>query len=218
MGQHVQEVLTDDLGVDVHIQTVGAFTDEVPAVVVGLAAGVVEHKDLVQSLQGQEALVVSGGGAVGIGPILGDEGVQNAGSDHLGLDLVAVLDQGHGEGAGFLQGVSGQLVKDLVVLGLLPLEVQGVVGVDGLQIRNEQRQSGLTTAGVAHAVEHLAVGLFNGLASQLFQSHALGLLDDLLGFGQFFLVCGGSTASDQAHNQAQCQQQRDQFFHNGSSS
>ena len=75
--------------------------------------------------------------------VLGDEGVQNAGLDHLGLDLVAVLDQGHGKGAGVLQGVGGELIEDLVVLGLLPLELHGVAWVDGLQILDEQGQGTL---------------------------------------------------------------------------
>ena len=109
-----------------------ALGDEVPAVVISLAAGVVVHEDLVQGLQSQETLVLFGSGAVGFGPVLGDEGVQNTGLNHLALDLVAVLNQGHGEGAGILQGVSGQLIEDLVVLGLLPLELHVVAGVDGL--------------------------------------------------------------------------------------
>ena len=120
------------------------------------------HEDLVQSLKGQIALVLLGGGAVGLRPVLGDEGVQNAGLDHLGLDLVAVLDQGHGKGAGVLQGVGGELIEDLVVLGLLPLELHGVAWVDGLQILDEQGQGTLAAAGVAHAQEGLAVGLLDG--------------------------------------------------------
>ena len=132
LGEHIQEVLADDLGVDVHVQTMLALGDEVPAVVISLAAGVVVHEDLVQGLQSQESLVLFGSGAVGFGPVLGDEGVQNTGLNHLALDLVAVLNQGHGEGAGALQGVSGELIEDLVVLGLLPLEIHVVAGVDGL--------------------------------------------------------------------------------------
>ena len=46
--------------------------------------------------------------------------------NHLALDLVAVLNQGHGKGAGVLQGVGGELIEDLVVLGLLPLELHVV--------------------------------------------------------------------------------------------
>ena len=102
-GEHIQEVLTHDFRVDVHKQAVLALGHEIPAVVIGLGTGVVVHEDLVQSLKGQIALVRLGGGAVGLRPVLGDEGVQNAGLDHLGLDLVAVLDQGHGKGAGVLQ-------------------------------------------------------------------------------------------------------------------
>ena len=190
LSEHVQEVLSHDLGVDVHVQAVLALGHEVPAVVVGLGAGVVVHKDLVQGLEGQVAVIGVGGGAVGLGPLLGDEGVQNAGLDHLALDLVAVLDQRHGKGAGVLQGVGGELVEDLVVLGLLPLELHAVAGVDGLQVLDEQGQGALAAAGVAHAVEHLAVGLLNGLLGQLLQGHALGLFDDLLGLGEAGVVRG----------------------------
>ena len=132
LGEHVQEVLAYDLRVDVHVQAVLALGHEVPAVVVGLGAGVVVHKDLVQGLEGQVAAVGVGGSAVGLGPLLGNEGVQNTGLDHLALNLVAVLNQGHGESAGILQGVGGELVKDLVVLGLLPLKLHVIAGVDGL--------------------------------------------------------------------------------------
>ena len=168
-----------------------AFGNEVPAVVIGLVAGAVVHKDLVQSLERQEAGVGVGRGAVGVRPILRDEGVEDAGLDHLALDLVAILNEGHGKRAGALQGVSGQLIEDLVVLGLLPLELHVVAGVDGLQIFNEQRQGALAAAGVADAVEHLAVGLFNGLLRQLFKGHAFGFLDDLLGRSQIFGLCSG---------------------------
>ncbi len=120
-GKHIQEVLAHDLGINIHEQAVLALGYEIPAVIVGLVAHAVVHKDLVQSLERQEAGVGVGGGAVGIGPILRDEGVEDAGLDHLALDLVAILNEGHGKGAGLLQGVSGELLKDLVVLGLLPL-------------------------------------------------------------------------------------------------
>ena len=189
-GQHVQEVLADDLGVDVHEQAMLALGDEVPAVIVGLVAHAVVHKDLVERLQRQEAGVGVGGGAVGVRPVLRDEGVEDAGLNHLALDLVAVLNQGHGERAGVLQGVGGQLIEDLVVLGLLPLELHVVAGIDGLQILNEQRQGALAAAGVADAVEHLAVGLFNGLLRQLFKGHAFGFLDDFLGLGEVFFLNG----------------------------
>ena len=190
-GQHVQEVLADDLGVDVHEQAMLALGNEVPAVVIGLIAHAVVHKDLVERLQRQEAGVGISGGAVGVRPILRDEGVKNAGLDHLALDLVAVLDKGHGERAGALQGVSSQLIEDLVVLGLLPLELHVVAGVDGLQIFNEQRQGALAAAGVADAVEHLAVGLLDSLLGQFFKGHAFGFLDDLLGRSQIFGLCSG---------------------------
>ena len=168
-----------------------AFGNEVPAVVIGLVAGAVVHKDLVEGLQRQEAGVSVGRGAVGVCPILRDEGIEDAGLDHLAFDLVAVLDEGHGERAGILQGVSGQLIEDLVVLGLLPLELHAVAGVDGLQVLDEQRQGALAAAGVADAVEHLAVGLFNGLLRQLFKGHAFGFLDDLLGRSQIFGLGSG---------------------------
>ena len=103
----------------------------------GLAAGVVVHKHLIQGLEGQIALILPGSGPVSLRPLLGNEGIQDAGLDHLGLDLIAVLDQGHGKGAGVLQGVGGELVEDLVVLGLLPLKLHIVAGVDGFQVLNE---------------------------------------------------------------------------------
>ena len=179
-----------------------AFGNEVPAVVIGLVAGAVVHKDLVEGLQRQEAGVSVGRGAVGVRPVLRDEGIEDAGLDHLAFDLVAVLDEGHGERAGVLQGVSGQLIEDLVVLGLLPLELHAVAGVDGLQVLDEQRQGALAAAGVADAVEHRAVGLLNGLLGQIFEAQAFGFLDDLLGLGEVFfldrscglgsgLLCGG---------------------------
>ena len=155
--QHVEEVLADDLGVDVHEQTVLALSDEVPAVVVGLGAGVVEHEDLVQGLQRQIAGPLLGGGAVGLGPVLRDKGVEDAGLHHLALYLVAVLDERHGEGAGVLQGVGSQLVEDLVVLRLLPVVLKGVVRVNALQVLDEERERGLAAAGVADAEEGRAV-------------------------------------------------------------
>ena len=118
---------------------------------------------------------------------LGNEGVQNAGLDHLGLNLVAVLNEGHGKGAGILQRVRGELIEDLVVLGLLPIKLHGVIGVDGLQVLNEQGKGALAAAGVAHAVEGLAVGLLDSLFGQFLQGHALGLLNDLLSLGE---LCG----------------------------
>ena len=223
-GQHVQEVLAHDLRVDVHEQAVLALGHKVPAVVIGLAAGVVVHKHLVQGLKGQEAVVIGGGGVVGLGPLLGDEGVQHAGLHHLRLDLVAVLDQGHGKGAGILQGVGGQLVEDLVVLGLLPLKLHVIAGVDGLQILDEQGQGALAAAGVAHAIEHLAVRLLNGFLGKLLHGHALGLLNDLLGGGQVAGLAGAAAgaagaisgavpaAGYQSQAQGSGQDQRDQSF------
>ena len=187
-GQHVQEVLADDLRVDVHVKAMLALCDEVPAVVIGLVASAVVHEDLVEGLKGKEARVGVCGRAVGVCPVLRDEGVENTGLDHLALDLVAVLDEGHGERAGVLQRVSGQLIEDLVVLGLLPFELHVVAGVDGLKVLDEEGQRALAAAGVADAIEHFAVGLFNGLLGKLLKGHAFGFLDDLLGLGEVFLL------------------------------
>ena len=193
-----------------------AFRYEVPNVIIGLFAGAVIHKYLIEGLQGQIAFIGIGGGVVGVSPILGDKGIQNAGLDHLALDLVAVLNEGHGEGAGGLQGVSSQLLEDLVVLGLLPLEVQGVAGVDGLQVLDEQGQSALATAGVTDAVEGFAVGLLDGLLGQLLEGHAFGFFDDLLN-GRKLLIGGGSrlftAAGKQGENHDDGQQHRQCFFH-----
>ena len=210
----------------------GVLSHKVPAVVKGFGTGVVIHKHLVQGLQRQIAVVLLRCGAVGVRPVLGDEGVQNTGLDHLGFDLVAVLNEGHGKGAGVLQRIGGQLIEDFVVLGLLPFKLQGVAGIDGLQVLHEQRQSGGAAAGVAHAVELLAVGLFNGLLSQLLQGHALGFLDDLLCGGQFSGAARrsragaasrlrGSTSSAAAGGQREGKGRGEQqckcAFHNGSS-
>ncbi len=157
-----------------------AFSNEIPDVVIGLGTGVVEFEDLVQGLQRQITFVFAFSVTVGFSPFLRDEGVEDAGLDHLGFDLVAVLDQDHGEGTGIFQRISGQLVENLVVLRLLPFEFHAVVRIDGLQIVNEERQSGFTAAGVTDAVEHLAVGFFNGFLGQFFKGHGLCLLDDFL--------------------------------------
>ena len=216
LGKHVEEVLADDLRVDAHELTVSALSYELPAVGVGLAAGAVEHKDLVQSLQRQIALIGSGVHLLGLGPFLRDKGVQDAGLDHLVLNLVAVLDQGHGVGANGLLGFGGELIEDLVVLGLLPVELHGVAGVDGLQVLNEHGQSTLAAAGVAHAVEGLALGLLDGLLGKLLQGHSLGLLDDFLDVALLLVgapgpaVAAGGKQRDQhqnSQNDCQC------FFH-----
>ena len=175
-----------------------ALGHEVPAVVVGLGAGVVVHEDLVQGLEGQIALIGVGGDAVGVGPVLRDEGVEDAGLDHLALDLVAVLDERHGEGAGVLQGVGGQLIEDLVVLRLLPIILEGVARVDALQVLDEEGQGGLAAAGVADAKEGLAVGLLNGLGGQLLERHGLGLGNYLLS-GRELNVGGGVVRGGRAH-------------------
>ena len=57
---------------------------------------------------------------------------------HLGFDLITILDQGHCEGSFRLQGISGQLFKDLVVLRLLPVKFHAVRRIDRLQILNKQ--------------------------------------------------------------------------------
>ena len=191
-----------------------ALSDKIPDVIIGLFAGAVVHEYLVQGLQGQVAFISISGGAVGIRPVLGDKGVQDTGLDHLAFDLVAVLNQGHGERAGVLQGVGGQLIEDLVVLGLLPFEAHSIVGIDGLQILDEQGQSALAAAGVANAEEGLAVGLFNRFLGQLFQGHSLGLFDDLLNRGK--LLCRRrffTAAYHQGKNHDEGQQQRQYFFH-----
>ena len=209
----------------------GVLSHKVPAVVKGFGTGVVVHKHLVQGLQRQIAVVLLRCGAVGVRPVLGDEGVQNTGLDHLGFDLVAVLDEGHGKGAGVLQRIGGQLIEDFVVLGLLPFKLQGIAGINGLQILHKQGEGGGAPAGVAHAVELLAVGLFNGLLSQLLQSHALGFLDDLLGGRQLSGAVGrggsgaprlgGSAPTAAAGGQGQSkgsgEQQCKCAFHNRSS-
>ena len=216
-GEHVQEVLADDLGVDIHEQTMLAFRYEVPNVIIGLFAGAVIHKYLIEGLQGQIAFIGIGGGVVGVSPILGDKGIQNAGLDHLALDLVAILNEGHGKGAGRLQGVSGELLKDLVVLGLLPLEVQGIAGVDGLQVLDEQGQSALAAAGVTNAVEGLAVGLLDRFFRQLLKSHAFRFLNDLLDSGKLLVIGSGcrllAAADHQGKDHDDSQQHRQCFFH-----
>ena len=171
-----------------------AFSNEIPDIVIGLFAGAVVFEDLVQGLQRQIAFIFAFGVAVGFSPFLRDEGVKDAGLDHLGFDLVAVLDQDHGEGTGIFQGVSGQLIEDLVVLRLLPFEFHVVGRIDGLQVGDEERKGGFAAAGVADAVEHLAVGFFNGFRSQFFKGHALGFFDD-----GFDIIAGGNS-----HAKAQC--------------
>jgi len=233
LGEHIEEVLAHDFGIDIHIEAMLAFGYKVPAVLVGLAAGVVEHEYLVKGLEGQIALVLFGGCAVGGSPVKGYEGIQDAGAYHLALNLVAVLNEGHGIGAYVLEGVGGELIEDLVVLGLLPVELHGVIGVDGLQVLNEQRQCRLAAAGVANAVEGSAVGFFYCLLGQFFQGHAFGFLDDLLGIGKFSLRLGGSrrffgafgfgsflgcrcrrgSAGSKAKRHAEYQHDSNQFFH-----
>ena len=65
-----------------------------------------------------------------------------------GLTYVGSVSYTH-LGAGVLQGVGGELIENLVVLGLLPLELHIIAGVDGLQILDEQGQGALAAAGVA---------------------------------------------------------------------
>ena len=173
---------------------------EIPNIIIGFFTDAVIHKDLIEGLQGQIAFIGIGGGVVGVSPILGDEGIQNAGLDHLALDLVAILNEGHGKGAGLLQGV----------------KVQGVAGVDGLQVLDEQRQGALAAAGVANAVEGLAVGLFDCFFRQLLKSHAFCFLNDLLGSRKLLIGSGSgllAAADHQGEDHDDGQQHRQCFFH-----
>ena len=188
LGQHVQEVLSDELGIDVHVQRVLILINEIPAVLKLSGAGRVIHEDLVQGLQWQVAAVCIRGGAVCLCPLLRDEGLQDIGIDHLTLDLVTILDEGHREGAAVLQGIGGELLEDLVVLRLLPLELHVVVRIDGLQIGDKQWKCGLTTRGVTYAVEGLAVRLFDGLLCELLHGHAFGFLDDGIDTGEVLFL------------------------------
>ena len=214
LREHIKEVLADDLGVDVHEQTVFTFRNEVPAVGEGLGAGAVVLEDLVQGLQRQIALPRIRGGAVCLCPLERYIRIEDAGLDHLALDLVAVLDQGDREGALILHGVGGQLIEDLVVLRLLPFEVERVVRIDRLQILDEQRESGLTAAGVAHAVEGRAVGFFDRLFAEILKGHTLCFFDDFLYFGfRTGLSLVGAAARNKAKNHHESQHDSNKFFH-----
>ena len=206
VGHHIKEVFAHQLGVDAHEQGSFAFADEIPHVLVGLGAQVVEHEDLVQGLQGQGLGVIFAGDAFCIVPVQGNEVQQDAGVQHLALDLVAVLNQGHGEGVVGTVDILGQLIEDPVFLGLLPVEVQVVVRIDFLGRFDELRDGGLAAAGVANREIILAVGFFNGFLDELFQGHFLRLFDHILhGFG------GGEGNHGQQHHQRQ--HSRNEFFH-----
>ena len=73
-GEHVQEVLAHDLGINIHEQAVLAFRYKIPNIIIGFFTDAVIHKDLIEGLQGQIAFIGIGGGVVGVSPILGDEG------------------------------------------------------------------------------------------------------------------------------------------------
>ena len=201
IGQHVEEVLADQLGVDAHVQGRHALGDEIPAVVKGGAGGVVEHEHLVQGLQSQRMAVGCFVHARGIFPFHGDEVEQVAGVQHLGLDLVAVLNQRHRIDVlgGLDIGVQGG--ENGVVLGLAPLDRSGVGRIDGFEHLDEARAGGLAAAGVADAVEGLAVGFFDGLFEEFLVGHGLRLSDDF--FDRHFPGERGNAAQGEQHGQSQ---------------
>ena len=193
LGQHVQEVLADQLRVDAHEQRRNAFGDEIPAVGEGLIAHGVIHKHLVERLERQRLVVALNDHAFALGPLLRNEVEQVAGIQHLGLNLVAILDERHGIDVVGALNVGVQCGKDGVVLRLRPLDRAGVVRVNLLEHLDEARAGGLAAAGVADAVERLAVGFLNGLGVQLFVGHGLRLSDD------FFHGLGHGEACRQHH-------------------
>ena len=206
IGHHIQEVLANGLGVDAHEQGRFALGHEIPHIGVGLVAQVVEHEHLVQRLQSQGIFVAFLGHFFSFRPSLGHEVQQVAGIQHFALDLVAVLDQGHGD---FMVGavhVSVQLGKNVVVLGLLPAEFHGEVRIDLLQFFNEQRQHGFAAAGIAHGVECFAIGFFDCFLEQFFQRHGLSLGDDV---GHVFRRGKGAQGKRHDHNK----NKRDDLFH-----
>ena len=179
-GQHVQEVLADQLGVDAHEQRRNAFGDEIPAVGEGLVAHGVIHEHLVERLQRQRLVVALDDHAFALGPLLRDEVEQVAGVEHLRLNLVAVLNERHGIDVVGALDVGVQRGEDGVVLRLRPFDRAGVARVDLLEHLDEARAGGLAAAGVADAVERLAVGFFNRLGIQLLVGHGLRLSDHFL--------------------------------------
>ena len=98
------------------------------------------------------------------------------------------MDQGHCEGSFRLQGISGQLFKDLVVLRLLPVKFHAVRRINRLQILDEQRKCCFTTAGITYTVKGLAVGFFDGLLCQFLHGHSFCLFDDLLSCSKICVV------------------------------
>ena len=65
--------------------------------------------------------------------------------------------------------------------GASPIETAIALGKTRTGVSLMRVEPAMDTGAVADAEEGLAVGLLNGLLGQLLQSHALGLLDDLLG-------------------------------------
>ena len=208
VGHHIKEVLADRLGVYAHEQGCFAFTDEIPHVLVGLFTEVVELEHLVQGLQGQRILIAFLGNAFRFGPVLGHEVEQQAGVQHLLLDLVAVLDQRHAHDMVRAVDVFSQLVENLVLLGLLPaaFKVQRVVRVDLLQFLDKDGKDALAAAGVADRVKTLAVGLFDGLLEEFFKGHVLRFRN------HFFHGFSGSEGAQGKH-QCQCQEKGNELFH-----
>ena len=181
---------------------------EIPAVVINLVACAVVHEHLVQKLQLKESVIIRCGHSVRLCPLLRNEGIKNTGIRHLGLNLVSVLDQGHGKCTARLQGICLQLLKDLVVLGLLPVELHVIGGIDRLQIFDEGRKSCLAAAGIAHAVEGCAVRFLDRLCRKFLQGHFLCLLDDGL------RILGVNAAGGHARGDApNCQYCHQSFLH-----
>ena len=167
------------------------LSNEIPAVHVSLVSLVVELKHLVQGLQSQRVFIVFLGDAFRVRPVQRNEVQQFTGVDHLALDLVAVLDQGHEVLAG-----SGQGLKDGVVFRLGPFDRGVIGGIDGLQQLDEGFLGSLAAAGVADTQQGLAVGFFNGLFVQFLIGHGLRLGDDL-----FQGLCGCHRNNGQKHRE-----------------
>ena len=128
-------------------------------------------------MQRQRLVVALDDHAFALGPLLRDEVEQVAGVEHLRLNLVAVLNERHGINVVGALDVGVQRGEDGVVLRLRPLDRAGVARVDLLEHLDEARAGGLAAAGVADAVERLAVGFFNRLGIQLLVGHGLRLSD-----------------------------------------
>ena len=131
-------------------------------------------------MQRQRLVVALDDHAFALGPLLRDEVEQVAGVEHLRLNLVAVLNERHGINVVGALDVGVQRGEDGVVLRLRPLDRAGVARVDLLEHLDEARAGGLAAAGVADAVERLAVGFLNRLGIQLLVGHGLRLSDHFL--------------------------------------